>query len=457
MLVEIRTFMEMQNKNTVFQKALFLWPWLVFVLFVFVGPVGELRQIWKQVDAQEVPASSGWGATNIWLTSAECMRKTGAWLCTGENRQALTPFRNADDPGHAFALGLYSRITQKVLTLRHVTKLNAVINFTGLLCIATVLFALRAYVSSFILLLSASIFLQSLNTNSSRLNFSPHDSYIGTALLASLLPIILWLGYKRGRFSKIGLCVGLLGLSAAAMIRQPIGIMGFMVSITVLAVVALQKQQRNKRALLRNLGLAFLIFFAWQTQRWVTLTRDVVFHIDSSKMHQGHGISHNLYIGLGAVENSLGIKWADSSGNADAKKDDATIAYCTPAYFSKLWQLYFRHWREHPLEIMRIYALKTRALLNTKFAVMRPPLFVFLLISLALYCLARRYKLLERYAFQSLEPIYVMAFVFIFFFIVQGVLSHHSLQYAAPINAFITMQLSLIGDFFIRNRYTKSS
>jgi hypothetical protein len=88
-------------------------PFLKAVVFlaclaIFGGPafLGALRAADKYAHIE----ISDWNATNVWLKSAECARRTGAWLalCEGDNLIPINERAFADDPEHAFTLDAYA-------------------------------------------------------------------------------------------------------------------------------------------------------------------------------------------------------------------------------------------------------------------------------------------------------------------------------------------------------------
>jgi hypothetical protein len=78
-----------------------------------------------------------------------------------------------------------------------------------------------------------------------------------------------------------------------------------------------------------------------------------------------HGAWHNLYIGLGVVENPFGIVWNDEYGVATVRKISPTTKYLSAEYYRILRDEYFRIVRHHPLHVVTVYLNKLIIALRT--------------------------------------------------------------------------------------------
>ena len=130
---------------------------------------------------------SDWKATNVWLAAADCALERGVWLAVCEQGK-LVPMSEraiADDPGHALLLGLWSMATRRHADLIDVARLNTLTDTLGLLTLAGLLFVLRAYITSIVLLCKGPVeYLGWMGT-------SPHWAYVGLVSLAAVLPMAL--------------------------------------------------------------------------------------------------------------------------------------------------------------------------------------------------------------------------------------------------------------------------
>ncbi|MBM3648245.1 MAG: hypothetical protein FJX11_10685 [Alphaproteobacteria bacterium] len=161
---------------------------LVFVLCALVLVLGQFRHTYQDAErygylTDIMPAD--WKATNVWLDTTDCAAQRGAWLALCEDGK-LVPMSEraiADDPGHALILDLWSMATQRRAALPEVARLNALVDTLGLLALAGLLFALRAYLTSLtVLWLGPLQYLGWMGT-------SPHWAYIGLVSLVAVLPL----------------------------------------------------------------------------------------------------------------------------------------------------------------------------------------------------------------------------------------------------------------------------
>jgi hypothetical protein len=83
---------------------------------------------------------------------------------------------------------------------------------------------------------------------------------------------------------------------------------------------------------------------------------------NSNFNYSHHPIGHPLLLGLAVPENpfaaSEGIVWSDAAGIGIARRIDPTVEYLDQKYDRALITYYFKLWREHPREMMKIYRLK---------------------------------------------------------------------------------------------------
>ena len=120
--------------------------WLLFFACLLTLGTGNFRVVLGDASRFIDIENTGWNAANYWVLSAECARQTGAWLVVCEEGR-LYPHGGADDLGHAFFLGVYSRLTNTEVTFADVVRLNAWLAFVGFASLAALLFAMRTYVT----------------------------------------------------------------------------------------------------------------------------------------------------------------------------------------------------------------------------------------------------------------------------------------------------------------------
>jgi len=435
------------------------WRWVIFVLcFLTFGSSGlrnaneEASRLYQNLD------KSDWAAANVWIKSAECARETGAWLaiCSENKLLPVAQFALADDPGQAFLLGLIARVKDRSISVYDVARLNIFINLLGVLAIAALLFAARLEVASLVVLMLCSV------PYFSWVGASPHPGLIGAATMAAILPMTILFG-ELGYLSRIRyilfLFFGAALLGLAAMLREPIGTMSLVISLGALVYVALNKTKKINSLHQKTwlLVLLVLVFFSWQTPRWALVVRDALFPVQPASLVQTHGISHNLYIGLGAGgENKFGIRWDDGFGDAAVKSADPSVKYVSPEYFRILWREYLSRVAEDPLEVVRIYAIKSRKILAHRLPAWAPPLWLVIIGSCALlFASYRRWGRQDAIGFGATSIVFMTALAFIGMFIAQGVLAHPAKQYAHPIGGFVLLAIAIGFELLARSGYVK--
>jgi hypothetical protein len=427
------------------------WRWTVFFLCLFTfgrhfdPDIGNARQY------QDI-AKAEWGAANVWLKSAECARQTGAWLsiCDGNKLVPFSEFSPADDPGHALLLGIFARLKDRNVSLVDVARLNTALNILGFVMLTGVLFAMRAYVASLIVLPLGGVYY-------GLLGLSPHPSHMGLASMAAILPIVLLAKERKwisGRMGYVLLAVGLFALAVAALIRGAIGSMGFLASIGTLALIGVARYRGNHR-LLDLVVVGLLVATAWQSPRWVLMARDASFTMEPASRIQSHGTSHSLYLGLGVVENRFGIRWDDSYAADAVKKVAPEVSYVSPEYYRVLWKLYFERVMEDPKEVVRIYLLKTKMLLGEHFPEWAPPLWQVLAAAIVFLCMVKILGAGRRLEFDQGFHISAIALVFIGLFTVQGALAHPRRDYSAPVGIFVLLLIGVALEFFCRSQWKR--
>ena len=385
---------------------------------------------------------SDWKATNVWLAAADCALERGVWLAVCE-QEKLVPMSEraiADDPGHALLLGLWSMATRRHADLIDVARLNTLTDAIGLVTLAGLLFALRAYIASIVLLWKGPIeYLGWMGT-------SPHWAYVGLVSLAAVLPMALAareMGLLSRRVANLWMAAGIVFLSVATLMRESIGMMGLMVTAAVV-IVLLVRRFRPAPVLLVGL----LAVLAFTTPRWVVMARDAAFEMQKAERLATHGLSHTLYLGLGFVENKWGIRYDDDYGEEIAGK--ANIVWCSPDYFRLMWQLYLGRWAEDPVEVVRIYLEKAWMLLGTPTLYPGPSFGIVLAIALIHLLAATAFGAWQRLDFRQGRVIEGVAVAFAGLFLAQAMAALPSHSYAMPVNAFVLVLFGVIVEFFGR-------
>ena len=425
---------------------------LVFVICALVLVLGQFQRTFGDAERYGFLTDimpGDWGATNLWLDTTECAAERRVWLaiCDGGKLVPLSERAIADDPGHAFLLDLWAMATERRATLPDVARLNTLLDTLGLLALAGVLFAVRAYLASIVLLWLGPVeYLGWMGT-------SPHWAFIGMVSLAGVLPIALAareLGLMSRRSANAWIAAGVVFLALAALIREAIGLMGVATSLATVAALFLLRRPRTGRHIIGVLFVAVLAIAAVTTPKWVVLARDLAFDMQPAQLVATHGLSHTLYLGLGFVENKWGILYYDYYGEAVAQAIDPTIVFCSPEYFQLMWKLYIGRWIEDPVEVMRIYLLKGWQLLERPTIYPGPPFGVVLLVGLIHLVAATVLGVWKRIGFLQGLVVEAVAMAFIALFLAQAMMALPSHTYAMPVNSFVLVLLGVIVEFFVR-------
>lgn len=385
---------------------------------------------------------SEWAATNIWLDSTACTVSSGAWLaiCADGRLSPISEHAIADDPGHALLLSAWAALTGEPATLVDVARLNTLLNTIGLVTLAALLFSLRAWITSIVLLVKGPIeFLGWMGT-------SPHWAFIGMVSLAGILPLAI-----ATRSSRAWIAAGILALAVVTLVRESIGLMGFALTLGALVATGLQRPQPT-RFLPRLALVAVLATGALLAPKWAVMARDAAFSMAPAERIQTHGLSHTLYLGLGFVENKWGIRYEDAYG-ADLA-DRAGIIYCSPEYFRMMWKFYLGRIAEDPVEVARIYWEKALRLLAVPTMQPGPPFGIVLALGLLHLLAATWFGLWRRVGFPQGLPIEAVSLAFLGLFLAQAILALPSHMYAVPVNAFILVLFGVLVEFAVRGLWT---
>jgi hypothetical protein len=422
-----------------------------FVVCALLLVTGQFQRAFKDAErygymADIMPAD--WGATNIWLDSTDCAIERGVWLAICEKGKLvpIAEYAIADDPGHAFLLALWAMAKGNRATLPDAARLNTLLDTLGLLALAGILFAVRAWLTSLVVLWLGPIeYLGWMTT-------APHWAFIGMVSLAGVLPIAVAardLGLMPRRAANFWIVAGVIFLSLATMIREAIGLMGIAVTFGMVVLLALRKP----RAPGRYAGFALVVLLAvgaFMTPRAIVLARDLAFEMERAQIVATHGLSHTLYLGLGFVENKWGILYHDYYGQAVAADIDPSIVFCSPEYFQLMWKLYVGRWLEDPAEVLRIYAVKGWELLARPTMYPGPPFGIVVLVALVHLAASSALGLWRRIGFAQGQAIETVCVGFFLLFLAQAMAALPSHNYAMPVNAWVLVLLGVLIEFAAR-------
>lgn len=415
------------------------WPvaglLLVFVLFTVPHFV-------RSLDAADGLEPS-WNSSLIWVESSDCARATGAFLaiCQGDRVIPIADVSAGDDPGQPLALDIYSILTGNAASLADVSKLNSTINYIGLVLLAMLLFTLRLPFLSLLILTFGVVISDRFQST------GPHPGHFGVACLVTLLPLAVLgmpLAHVSRRVFRSWVVVGIAALAVAMLFREAIGFMGVVCSLLATGLSYFLSNPKSRRSALVHAGLAFVIVLTVWTPYSILRLRDAIYHTSPSARMEQHGTWHNLYIGLGAVENPFGIVWIDSYAIEAVKKIDPSVPYLSNAYFVILRREYFQMVLQHPVEVAAIYFKKLVIALKNYH------MWLQISIVAALFLFARRKLRAESPGWGGDDSVLAICAVFIAAFLGQAVLFHYTELYLFPVKLFLLLGAGVTFETVVR-------
>ena len=424
-------------------------------LAAFGGPefLGALRAADRFAHIEK----SDWGVTSVWLKSAECAKRTGAWLalCEGDKLIPINEQALADDPGHAFILDVYASLTGRSVDFVDIVRLNAFINAAGLVAVAAFLAACRAYAALLVFLILGPTEYLAAWTHA-----APHWSFVGATSLAAILPLAV-LARHRGWFlpasANAFLALGLLGLGAAALIREAVGLMALVITAAVIAGLLVRKGRLRQRRI-DLVVLAGLVLLAWSTPRLVIQARDWSFAMEPATLVQSHGLSHSLYIYLISAKKGAVYASSDADGEEAARIADPGIVIYSPEYYRLMWRLYFRLVLDDPEAALHVYLAKAAAILGDSLLEPAPPLWLSIMAVAGFVLLT--WPQWPKLDFDPGRFIMIVCLAFVALFVAQAILTFPSRLYAFPAARLLLVLLACAVEFVARTlwrRFTTAS
>lgn len=317
----------------------------------------------------EFAALETYGRVEGWLESARCTVERGVFLAACAPDGSLVPIEDsgsgiADDRGHALLANALAASTRAPVTREQLVWLHFAINAVGIfgLALALWVWTRTRLTAAFLLVAGASLAIPGPNPTS-----DAFASFFGAYCLGVVPGVWLagpgWPSARASRFLR-SLLVVAFAATWAALLRQPLGMIGFAAALAVLAVRGRLPEPRptgpgRARALLRGAIAAGALFAAvsWGTAGIVGL-RGALFGVPRGQKTLVHGIAHNLYIGLGTEPNSFGVQWGDTEGFAAAQAIAPSTGYVSEAHYDLLLQRWLEIVRTHPAEVASIYVHK---------------------------------------------------------------------------------------------------
>jgi len=322
-----------------------------------------------------------------WIKSAECFKKTGIILVVCLDGRTLSPIEDAstaDDRGHGLLLSGLHKWLDVPTSRAALVWINVAINLVGFALLALQIYRFGYRIAGIGSFLGALPWVSNALVNSDVIGAS-----YGLFALSLLLPLQMLRQFSIDRQSTsewIWFAVSALALVAVMLMREPFGSIAILISVVLVLACTIWRFRtfRVGHAALIVLSFASFWLAAHGTELLVKY-RETAQGVPTGRGILTHGLSHNLYIGLGAEPNALGIEWSDTYAANLVKSIDPTVLYGSPKYFEVLGRAYVDLVMRHPVEVAKIYASKAAKVLTPKIVVWLTFAIAFMMSMLALY------------------------------------------------------------------------
>lgn len=416
----LREFIAQLDRRPI-QAALLLVVLMLFSVPSFFRSLNEAGKL-----------EHSWSSAAVWVKSADCARTTKAILaiCQGDRLLPIADVSAGDDPGLPLVLDLYAALSGAVVTETDVSRVNTILNYVGIVSLAGLLFCLRLPFLSLLALTVGAVIANKLPS------LGPHPGHFGVACLVALLPLAV-LGVPSTGPSRanwwLWMIAGLLGLAVGMIFREAIGLMGVVTALLALGVSYFCSLMKMRRAGLAHLVVAGATILTILAPYSILRARDAVLDIAPSTRMEQHGAWHNLYIGLGVVENPFGIVWNDDDGIRAVREVNPTTVYLSAEYYSILKRKYFEIVLHHPIEVAAIYLKKVTKALATYNMI-----YVLIVVS-AIFAWARLSLARRSTGWSPYDAVFSVSAVFVAAFLGQAGLFHYTELYLSPVKIFLLL------------------
>lgn len=313
---------------------------------------------YQSLDARaELPVGS---RVQPWIDAAQCFAKTGKILvlCADSGKFETIEMANvADDRGHSLLLSAAHGWFGVEASKRSLVLINYFITVVGIALLAAYIGRNGWPIAASVLFFSGPII-----ATAPFVTADTSGAYYGLFSLVLLMPIQLLRMLLLDRMPKVEWLWFLLSAMAlifAAIIRQPYGMMGVVTALAFILVgLMLRGRQHYFHSFAITMAALVAFFVAVNAAQLAFSFRANIQGIAQEEGIITHGIIHSLFIGLGAEENSFGLKYADGYGEMAVQKVDSNIVFASNEYFDVLFQLYLEIVRKHPGEVLWIYTTK---------------------------------------------------------------------------------------------------
>jgi hypothetical protein len=360
-----------------------------------------------------------------------------------------------NDPGYPALVGALSAVGVKFSSNKDHAKLNLVILYISTLFLVLVIYNIFGAMGLVPFFLGWSAFVFNWRIHKQTVYLVDQHGLVPALVILSFSIALLF--FKDRSIKKQILSVVLLGLalSMVKLLRESVGsvmIVAFFISILFYYINSLNYQKIIQGIVLSLtlLGVAKVSYsqlqyaFVAQT-KWALGSN----YVDTKFEIKSHGVWHNLFLGLGQLENSWGITWgSDYIGWDYAKKVNPSVIYQSDEYYEILKQEYIRYVKENPFEYISNVIKKTFIVIKKSWQ-----LFIFLLFLILLTRISYVNKIFEKFRFDDLRFLYPGTF-FALGTLAVPVLTHTNFD-----QAFFTLMylLTFFIPLFFINRGVKGS
>lgn len=360
----------------------------IFAAAVAVFLIIDVGALWNLSHSiEERAAAPTYDRVPQWIKSAECFKKTGVILVVCLDERTLSPIEDAstaDDRGHGLLLSALHKWLDVPTTRTALVWINVAINLVGFALLALQIYRFGYRIAGVGIILGAVPFVSNALVNSDVIGAS-----YGLFALSLLLPLQMLRQFSIDRQSItewIWFAVSAFALVAVMLMREPFGSIIILISAVLLLVCTVWRLRTFRIGYGALIVLSFASFWlAAHGTELLVKYRETAQGVPTGRGILTHGLSHNLYIGLGAEPNALGIEWSDTYAANLVKSIDPTVLYGSPKYFEVLGRAYIDLVMRHPVEVAKIYASKAAKVLTPKIAVWLTFAIAFMMAMLALY------------------------------------------------------------------------
>lgn len=323
---------------------------VLFFIFILITFLKVNKTLARNVDFGH------YARVDCWIKSSICTLLTSSFLTTCDqetSKEKLTPIEGvsiADDRGHTLVSNFFALIFRKPIDKHDLVYFNLIVNILGFSLFYFYLLAKNPIASiGFVLIFYSTKTL--INHPSPDVTFI----YPGITFISIWGCFLLQKRFRENKFTSS--LKTLIIFFIGSLFRESIffaSAIGFMIFNFCAAI------WRKDSIHIKLLATGLLLFLVSKISNPVILNiRDVIWETKPTAFIKGHGISHNLFIGLGTEKNSWNIKWDDSNADMFAKQEDPNVIYCSEKYYSILMKKYIQFISENPGEAAYIYIIKS--------------------------------------------------------------------------------------------------